>query len=56
MNSSQEVSDAMAAYLAARRAGVSLEEQSKLWLNAERKAELEMIEKAKQGAVSDSEA
>ena len=38
----------MAAYLAARRAGVSLEEQGKLWVKAERQAEQQMNEKLKE--------
>ncbi len=48
MTPSQSESDAMAAFMAARRAGVSLEEQGRLWAEAEKQAEQQMQEKLKE--------
>lgn len=50
MNPSTKESDLMAAFLAARRAGVSLEEQGKLWADAVKQEQQHMQEKTKQGA------
>ena len=52
MNPSQAESDAMAAFLAARKAGVSLEEQGKLWADAVKQEQQHMQDKVKKEPIN----